>query len=159
MAFLWKLIGPGQQIFDVSIVLPKHFIVMLLHDGQNVPDIEVRPEAVRFCGFYQAIDSCTGLGSVDRSIMTQFFLLCSTAHNRKNWLFAVVPSGAEASALIYTMVEMARANGVNVYQYLTYLLEKCPTSQTSDEELEKLAPWDPEVKRITGERSEALRTE
>lgn len=78
---------------------------MLLHDGQNVPDIEVRPEA---------------------------------------------------SALIYTMVEMARANGVNVYQYLTYLLEKCPTSQTSDEELEKLAPWDPEVKRITGERSEAL---
>ena len=78
---------------------------------------------------------------------------------RKNWLFAVVPSGAEASALIYTMVEMARANGVNVYQYLTYLLEKCPTSQTSDEELEKLAPWDPKVKRITGERSEALQTE
>lgn len=78
---------------------------------------------------------------------------------RKNWLFAVVPSGAEASALIYTMIEMARANGVNVYQYLTYLLEKCPTSQTSDEELEKLAPWDPEVKRITGERSEALQAE
>ena len=35
---------------------------------------------------------------------------------RKNWLFAVVPSGAEASALIYTMVEMARANGVNFYR-------------------------------------------
>ena len=66
MAFLWKLTGPGQQIFDVSIVLPKHFVGMLLHNGQNVPDIEVRPEAVRFCGFYQAIDSCTGLGSVDR---------------------------------------------------------------------------------------------
>ena len=66
MAFLWKLTGPGQQIFDVSIVLPKHFVGMLLHDGQNVPDIEVRPEAVRFCVFYQAIDSCTGLGSVDR---------------------------------------------------------------------------------------------
>ena len=77
----------------------------------------------------------------------------------QRWLFAVVPSGAEASALIYTMVEMARANGVNVYQYLTYLLEKCPTSQTSDEELEKLAPWDPEVKRITGERSAALQAE
>ena len=89
----------------------------------------------------------------------QFFRLCAVEHNRKNWLFAVVPSGAEASALIYTMVEMARANGVNVYQYLTYLLEKCPTSQTSDEELEKLAPWDPEVKRITGERSEALQAE
>ena len=77
----------------------------------------------------------------------------------KNWLFAVVPSGAQASALIYTMVEMEWANRVNVYQYLIFLLKKCPTSQTSDEELEKLAPWDPGVKRITGERSEALQAE
>lgn len=77
---------------------------------------------------------------------------------RKNWLFAVVPSGAQASALIYTMVEMARANGVNIYQYLTYLLEKCPTGQMTDEELEKLAPWDPEVKRITEERSKKFQT-
>lgn len=77
---------------------------------------------------------------------------------RKNWLFAVVPSGAQASALIYTMVEMARANGVNIYQYLTYLLEKCPTNQTPDGELEKLAPWNPEVKRITEERSKELTT-
>lgn len=45
-----------------------------------------------------------------------------------------------------------------VYQYLTCLLEKCPTSQSSDEELEKLAPWDPEVKRITEERSKVLPT-
>ena len=60
--------------------------------------------------------------------------------------------------MIYTMVEMARANGVNIYQYLTYLLEKCPTSQTPDEELEKLATWNPEVKRITEERSKKLRT-
>ena len=60
---------------------------------------------------------------------------------------------------VYTMVEMAWANGVNVYQYLTYLLEKCPTSQTPDEDLAKLAPWDPEVKRITGECSKALQAE
>lgn len=55
---------------------------------------------------------------------------------RKNWLFAVVPSGAQVSALICTMVEMARADGVNVYKYLICLLEKCSTSQISDEELE-----------------------
>ena len=71
---------------------------------------------------------------------------------RKNWLFASVPSGAETSALIYTMVEMARSNGVNIYQYLRYLLEACPTGHTSDEELERLAPWNPEVKRITEQR-------
>ena len=39
------------------------------------------------------------------------------------------------------MVEMAKANGVNVYHYLTYLLEKLPDDWMSDDELELLAPW------------------
>ena len=37
------------------------------------------------------------------------------------------------------MVEMAKANGVNVYHYLTYLLEKLPNDRMSDEELDRLA--------------------
>ena len=44
------------------------------------------------------------------------------------------------------MVEMAKANGVNVYHYLTYLLEKMPSDRMSDEELELLAPWNENVK-------------
>jgi hypothetical protein len=44
------------------------------------------------------------------------------------------------------MVEMAKANGVNVYHYLTYLLEKMPNDSMSDEELELLAPWNENVK-------------
>ena len=44
------------------------------------------------------------------------------------------------------MVEMAKANGVNVYHYLTYLLEKLPNDRMSDEELELLAPWSGDVK-------------
>ena len=36
---------------------------------------------------------------------------------RKNWLFCDTPNGAQASAIVYTMVEMAKANGVNVYHY------------------------------------------
>ena len=39
---------------------------------------------------------------------------------RKNWLFCDTPNGAQASAIVYTMVEMAKANGVNVYHYLEY---------------------------------------
>ena len=65
---------------------------------------------------------------------------------RKNWLFADTPAGAEASAITYTMVEMAKVNGVNVYHYLTYLLEKLPYINLTDEELEKLAPWNESVK-------------
>ena len=65
---------------------------------------------------------------------------------RKNWLFCDTPNGAQASAVVYTMVEMAKANGVNVYHYLTYLLEKLPNDKMSDEELELLAPWNENVK-------------
>ncbi len=77
---------------------------------------------------------------------SQFFFLCSTEHNRKNWLFCDTPNGAQASAIVYTMVEMAKANGVNVYHYLTYLLEKLPNDRMSDEELDRLAPWNKDVK-------------
>lgn len=65
---------------------------------------------------------------------------------RKNWLFADTPNGAQASAIVYTIVEMAKANGVNVYHYLTYLFEKLPYIDMSDNELEKLAPWNEDVK-------------
>ncbi len=65
---------------------------------------------------------------------------------RKNWLFCDTPNGAQASAIVYTMVEMAKANGVNVYHYLTYLLEKRPNEDSTDEELEAMAPWNKDVK-------------
>ena len=65
---------------------------------------------------------------------------------RKNWLFCDTPNGAQASALVYSMIEIAKANGVNVYHYLTYLLEKMPSNRMSDEELELLAPWNENVK-------------
>ena len=65
---------------------------------------------------------------------------------RKNWLFSDTPEGAVASEKVYTIVETAKANGVNVYHYLTYLLKKCPSSTMTDEELEKLAPWNENVK-------------
>ena len=63
---------------------------------------------------------------------------------RKNWLFSDTPNGASASASVYSIVETAKANDVDVYLYLKYLLLKTPTKNTSDEELEKLCPWNSE---------------
>ena len=60
--------------------------------------------------------------------------------------FCDTPNGAQASAIVYTIVEMAKANGINVYHYLTYLLEKLPDDRMSDDELELLAPWNETVK-------------
>lgn len=50
------------------------------------------------------------------------------------------------STIVYTMVEMAKANGVNVHHYLTHLLEKMQNDWMSDEELELLALWNENVK-------------
>ena len=60
---------------------------------------------------------------------------------RKNWLFSASPKGATASAIVYTMVEVAKANDLNIYKYLTYLLSQRPNDKMSDEQLEQLAPW------------------
>ena len=38
-------------------------------------------------------------------------------------------------------VEMAKANDLNTYKYLTYLLSQRPDAKMSDEQLEQLAPW------------------
>ena len=66
---------------------------------------------------------------------------------RKNWLFSNTPAGAVASEKIYTIIEVARANGVNVYHYLCYLMEKGPSYQMTDEELSELAPWNDSCKQ------------
>ena len=55
-------------------------------------------------------------------------------------MFSDTPDGVNASLLIYSLVEMGKANGVDVYNYLKYLLMKTPISQASDEEFEKLCP-------------------
>lgn len=47
-------------------------------------------------------------------------------YSGKNWLFSDTPTGAEASATVYTIVEMAKAHGLNIYKYLKYLLERLP---------------------------------
>ena len=72
---------------------------------------------------------------------------------RKNWLFSDTHEGADTSALIYSIVETAKANGVNIYHYLKYFLEKTPSDKMSDEELESLSPWDPDVKNEISRRA------
>ncbi len=69
---------------------------------------------------------------------------------RKNWLFSDTPKGAEASATVYTMVEMAKAHDLNIHEYLEYLLDHRPSSEMTDEQLEELAPWNKTVKAACG---------
>ena len=67
---------------------------------------------------------------------------------RKNWLFSDTPEGAQANTLYLTIVEMAKAYGLDLYQYLNFLFEQRPNKEMSDDELEKLAPWNDSVKEL-----------
>lgn len=59
---------------------------------------------------------------------------------RKNWLFSQTPKGAHASAKLYSLIETAKANGIEPYTYMVEVLTKLPTS-TTDDELDRLLPW------------------
>ena len=52
---------------------------------------------------------------------------------RKNWLFSCTPEGASASACIYSLIETAKANGLEPYWYLKYFFENLPEAMTADE--------------------------
>ena len=62
---------------------------------------------------------------------------------RKNWLFCDTPKGAEASAVVYTLVETAKANGLDPFRYLNYVLLNIRFlgQNPPNEQLEQFLPW------------------
>ena len=71
---------------------------------------------------------------------------------RANWHLIDTPKGAEASAIVYSIVETAKANHLKPYEYLEFLLQQISTHLYSgnynpedDTYLEKLLPWAQEI--------------
>ena len=62
------------------------------------------------------------------------------AVGRRNWLFADTSRGARASATIYSLIETAKANDLEPYDYLRYVLSRIAAAQTV-EHVEALLPW------------------
>nr|WP_245183616.1 IS66 family transposase [Lentibacillus salicampi] len=63
---------------------------------------------------------------------------------RKNWLFSNTAKGAAASAITYSVIETAKENGLNPFNYLRVLFEKLPNMDTADEaKMASLMPWSP----------------
>jgi hypothetical protein len=61
-------------------------------------------------------------------------------HKRKGWLFSDTVKGAIASANLYSLVETAKANGVEPHSYLSTVLDRIPYAETV-EDFESLLPW------------------
>lgn len=55
------------------------------------------------------------------------------ALGRKNWLFSGNEKGACASAIIYSLLETAKANNLEPYAYFRYILTHLPYAQTNEE--------------------------
>lgn len=68
---------------------------------------------------------------------------------RKNFVMIESANGAKASAIIYSLVETAKANGLNTYQYLELLLTEIPQhmEDTSLDFIDKLLPWSEYVQK------------
>lgn len=67
---------------------------------------------------------------------------------RKNWLFSNSSKGAKASALIYSIIETAKANGLVIEKYLVYLMNKLSNidmPSNNKEALLELMPWSKEL--------------
>ena len=65
---------------------------------------------------------------------------------RKNWLFAVAPSGAKASAAIYSIIQTAQANHLEPIKYIEYLLKNFPNLNLKDENIfEDFLPWNEKI--------------
>ena len=65
---------------------------------------------------------------------------------RKNWVTINTVRGAQASAIIYSITETARANNLNVYYYIKHLLTDLPqlidkNGNIEQSLLEPLMPW------------------
>ena len=71
---------------------------------------------------------------------------------RKNWLFCDTTKGTEASAIVYSLVESAKANGVEPFAYLQHVLVELPYlgKNQSHEELESFMPWAPYIQQEFG---------
>ena len=67
---------------------------------------------------------------------------------RKNWLFCDTQAGANASATIFSLLETAKANGLNPETYLNHLLSVLPQrfAIVPQAAVDDLMPWCEEIR-------------
>lgn len=69
------------------------------------------------------------------------------AVGRKNFLFHDTVKGARASSIIYSLVETAKLNNLNIYAYLETVLLYMPDYKNEPEGIEELMPWSDRIQQ------------
>ena len=64
---------------------------------------------------------------------------------RRNWLFADTPAGANASAVCYGIIETAKANGLDAFEYLKYIFTVFKDADIDSLNMDDFMPWSPRL--------------
>lgn len=64
---------------------------------------------------------------------------------RKNWLFSNTAKGAKASAMLYSIIETAKANGLIPFDYITHCLDQLSSEHV---DVDKLLPWNVKINSV-----------
>lgn len=86
-------------------------------DGKSINYIQNRRQ---FLETYLEDGRCSFSNNLSENAIRPFTV------GRKNWLFSDTVDGDNASATVYSIVEIAKVHNLNIYKYLVYLLEHCP---------------------------------
>lgn len=66
---------------------------------------------------------------------------------RKSWLFSTSTKGAEASAAVFILIETAKANRLDPYDYIEFILDYLPQQNLVEnpKKLDWFLPWSEEI--------------
>lgn len=94
-------------------------------------------------GQQKALNQVLNFGELDFTNNASERNVKSYVIGRKNWLFSTNPKGAEANAIWMTLIQSAKANGINPRDYIEYLLKTMSQLPTfaKEAQLEACLPW------------------
>lgn len=119
------------------------FKTWLKYQRQRITPKSVTGMAVQYClNQWDKLEAFLLDGRLELSNNRSERTIKSFVMGRKAWIFNNTPKGANASATIYSVVETARENGLNPFEYLKFLLEQLPNIDLNDKAvIDKLLPW------------------
>jgi transposase len=150
--FIAKLYGVEKQSKDsdatqryshrqqYSVITLEKLHAWLLKTQQQVPPKSAVGKAVNYTlNYWTELNRYTENGNwpIDNNLAEN--AIRPFVIGRKAWLFSNSQRGATASANLYSLIETAKANRREPYQYLSWLFERLPTANLDD--CEALMPW------------------
>ena len=124
---------------EKSVPLLSQLHMWLMKSAQQVLPKTKLGEAIQYClNQWKKLERYTldGLLSIDNHRAERG--IKPFVIGRKNWLFSQTATGANASAVLYSIIETAKANDLNEFEYVMTCLDEL---NQPDVDIEQLLPW------------------